>query len=392
VQPAEWLRLGGPGGAALGAALLLVGTSLPATGPMPAALGRGLPRELGVAAYPLLLLHLPVFWMIQMGVPTVRPAALLLTGGALAWLAGLLLQDGLLRRWRAGWRPAVAVPLLLVASVGVAAAGAGLYLSGTDRPPDLPGVPALADDRPLVLVLGGSTGGDMAAALAAVDGLYAVRDATRPGCGLLPSGLPQSERPRVSADAQLAGPQALPCGGWQERWRAAVDELRPAAVVLDLGADAAPARVPGTVPTPCDPAFRGHYRVLLAEAVAVLGDPPGAPPVLLADAMAGTGAAGAAARCFNALVSDAVATYPTLVPLDFEALLCPGGVCRTSTEFGRPSYDVAHLSAVERGELGPWLAAAVTAELEPARVAARRERVAAACGATEDRGQGGAGC
>jgi hypothetical protein len=249
-----------------------------------------------------------------------------------------------------------------------------------------------ADDRPVVLVLGGSTGGDMAAALAAADGPYAVRDATRPGCGLLPSGLPQPARPRVSAEAQLPGPQELPCGGWQERWAGEISRLRPVAVVLDLGADAAPTRVPDTAPTPCDPAFRGHYRLLVAEAVAVLGGGRGGPPVLLANAWAGVGETGAAARCFTALAAEAVATYPTLVPLDFEALLCPGGVCRTATEFGRPSYDVAHLSTVERGELGPWLAAAVTAELEPARVEARRERVATTCGAAEDRGLGGAGC
>jgi peptidoglycan/LPS O-acetylase OafA/YrhL len=411
-DPIEWLRLGGPAGAALGGALILVGASLPTDGALPAALGRGLPRELGVAAYPLLLLHLPVFWLIQMSVPTVRPAALLLTGGALAWLVGLLVQDGLIRRWRQAWRPAAAVALLLVAAMAVGAAGAGLHLSSTDVPPQVPigewqatgggqaaeptgwvsAAPGRAADRPVVLVLGGSTGGDMAAALAAADSPYAVRDATRPGCGLLPSGLPQPQRPRVSADAQLGGPQALPCGGWQQRWSAEIARHRPVAVLLDLGADAAPARVPDTAPTPCDPGFRSHYRVLIAEAVAVLADPRGAPPVLLADARAGVGETGAAARCFSALVAEAVASYPTLVPLDFEALLCPGGVCRTATEFGRPSYDVAHLSTVERGELGPWLAAAVTAELEPARVAARQERVAASCGAAEEREAGGAGC
>ncbi|HZG91538.1 MAG TPA: acyltransferase family protein, partial [Pseudonocardia sp.] len=104
-QPAEWLRSGGPTGAALGGALLLLAAQLPADGPVGSALGRGLPLELGRSAYPLLVLHLPVFWLIQQGVPTVRPAALAVAGTALAWLIGLLLQDGLVRRWRARRQP-----------------------------------------------------------------------------------------------------------------------------------------------------------------------------------------------------------------------------------------------------------------------------------------------
>uniref|UniRef100_UPI001BDD85A5 hypothetical protein n=1 Tax=Pseudonocardia lacus TaxID=2835865 RepID=UPI001BDD85A5 len=223
--PIEWLRTGGPGGAAAAGALLLLAAQLPAGGPVAGALGRGLPLELGRAAYPLLLLHLPAFWLIQQGVPTVRPAALLLTGAALAWLVGLLLQDGLLRRRRTRWTAWVSVPLVALAALAVGAGGAGLFLRGTDLPPPVPGLPGLVDgvgDRPVVLVLGGSTGGDLAAALAAAGSDYAVRDATRPGCGLLPSAVPEPERARTSAWAQLPGPAQPPCAGWAVRWRAEI--------------------------------------------------------------------------------------------------------------------------------------------------------------------------
>ncbi|WP_214408327.1 hypothetical protein, partial [Pseudonocardia lacus] len=163
---------------------------------------------------------------------------------------------------------------------------------------------------------------------------------------------------------------------------------RPVAVVLDLGADAAPARVPASAPTPCEPGFRAHYRLLLADAVRALGTGPDAAPVLLAGAGSGTGEA----RCFDALVAEAVATYPTLVPLDVEALVCPGGVCAQVIEFGHPSYDTAHLSTSERDEVGPWLAAAVTTELAPERAAARAEQAAGTCPAATDRGVDGVGC
>jgi peptidoglycan/LPS O-acetylase OafA/YrhL len=107
--PVEWLRLGGPSGAAAAGALLLLAARLPAHGPLAGALGRGLPLELGRAAYPLLLLHLPAFWLVQRGVPTVRPAALLLTGTR-AGLAG--------RPAPAGRAPAAVAGALAAVGVG----------------------------------------------------------------------------------------------------------------------------------------------------------------------------------------------------------------------------------------------------------------------------------
>jgi hypothetical protein len=243
-----------------------------------------------------------------------------------------------------------------------------------------------------VLVLGGSTGGDIAAALADAGTPYAVLDATRPGCGILPTAVPQPGRARMSAGAELPGPAGPACPDWPQRWRAEVVAHHPVAIVLDLAADAAPVRVPATAPTPCDPGFRSYYRTLVATAVDVLSGPDDRVPVLLADARMGTGEAAGAARCFDALVADAAATYPTLVPLDLEALLCPGGVCRTVTEFGQPSSDGVHLGVTERDELGPWLAGEVAAELDPVRAAARAEEAAVTCVAEPERGVGSAGC
>ncbi len=96
-------------------------------------------------------------------------------------------------------------------------------------------------------------------------------------------------------------------------------------------------------------------------------------PVLVLGPRTRSGADGGAARCLDARVANAVAAHKMLVPLDHQALLCPGGLCAEVIEFGRPAHDSAHLGAGERAVLGPWLRAAVAAELAPERVAARAQ-------------------
>lgn len=349
LDPEQWLRLGGPGGAAAGAAVLLLSIQLAGDGPLARALGRGLPAELGRAAYPLLVLHLPVYRIIETGVPAVRPAALLLVGGALTWLIGLVLYDGLLGRLAAR-RPVGAVVLVVVTAAAVVAGGTALHRT----PPVAPDTTA----GPRVLVLGGSVAQDMAAALTGSQ--YAVTEDTRPGCGLLPGAPALATPARLSAQAQLPGPPVAPCGGWQRRWRDLVTAERPAAVLLDLSGDAGPGR------NPCDAAFRARYRPLLAEAATILSAGSDGGPVLVADARQGAGEG--PGRCLQALIAEAVAARGALVPLDIDALLCPDAICPPLRD------DTAHLTGSAIDRLRPRLAEAVTVELDPARSATRAGR------------------
>ena len=111
--------------------------------PFAAALGRGFPVELGRVAYPLLTVHLFVYWLVQTAVPQARPFALLVVGGALTWLLALLVQDGLIRRAARRPVPTAAAVLLLVAAVGTSAvvldqaalrpSGAGPVCAGARR-------------------------------------------------------------------------------------------------------------------------------------------------------------------------------------------------------------------------------------------------------------------
>lgn len=363
IRPEEWLRAGGPVYAAVGAAVLLLAVHAHPDGAPARALGRGLPLELGRSAYPLLLLHLPIFWLLQLVIPGARPFALLVVGAALAWLLGLVLQEGIVRRV-VDRRSAIAAAVGLLA-LGVVAGGTVLHRAAQGP----------VGTGPVVLVAGGARASDLAHLLAAT-GRVTVVDASRPGCGLLPAAAPATGT-RTGTRGQL--PLAPPplCGDGIERARADVVGSVPAAVVVDLAADAGRAGSPG----PCDPAFRTRYRALLAEAAGIwtAGAPAG--PVLVVDGPPGS----RAGRCLDALLAEAVVDHGALVPLPIQASLCP---------FGPSTCDgtVAGLDAARRAALGRTIGDAVAAELTPARVRAREGELRADCAGRDDAAAARAGC
>ncbi|MGE0299438.1 acyltransferase family protein [Pseudonocardia sp.] len=342
LRPEDWILLGGPVYAAVATALLLVAVHAdPGRGLAPL-LGRGLPLELGRAAYPLLLLHLPLFWLVQLLVPGARPFALLVVGGALAWLAGLVAQDGVVRRV-AERRAVLAVAVVLLAGALVAVA---VTVQRGARTP--------VGTGPVVLVVGGSRASDLAVTLAAAGG-FTVLDGARPGCGVLPPAATRLPAP-TGTRGQLAHAPAPVC---PPAAVAAAD-----AVVVDLAADARP-RVDS--PDACDPAFRDPYRSLLTAATAAWTADGPARPVLVVDGPPGT-----RGRCLDGLLAEAVADRSALVPVLLRPLLCPPdtAVCDGS---------VTRLDERQRGALGRAVADAVAAELTPARVAARAAEQRAAC-------------
>ncbi|MDN5860814.1 MAG: acyltransferase family protein [Pseudonocardia sp.] len=352
-----WLVFGGPAAAAAAAAALLLAVHLDGgtpAGPIAGTVGRGLPVELGRSAYPLLLLHAPLFWLVQEAVPAARPFALIAVGGALAWVAGLLVQDGLLRRLRRG---SARRRLGIVTGLAVALlAGASVSLYAADARPLGPGA------GPTVLVLGGSSGADAAAALAASP--FTVVDATRSGCGLLPvAAVPGSPaRPTALGQAPAAAPDCADPLGW---WRSAVAAARPAAVVVDLSADAGTRPATSRLPGPCDPAFRPLYRALVADAVTALTADSPARPILVTTGRDQTGADGSR-RCLDALVVEAAMTHPEVVAFDPAMLLCPAGYCPTVGERGAPLLpDGVHLTDAGISALAAPLGQLVATELGP---------------------------
>jgi peptidoglycan/LPS O-acetylase OafA/YrhL len=353
LHPEDWLRLGGPGAASLGAAVLLIALHVPPDGPLSRTLSRGLPAEIGRMAYPLLLLHLPLFWAVQLVVPSARPFALLTVGGTLAWLLGLLLQDGVIRRWQA--RPLHLTTALLIALV---AFGAVAVSADSLRSAAI----GVGRSSPVLLVVGGSSAGDVAAALSHPGSPFTIVDASRPGCGLLPATAAVTTA-RTTTQAQA--PVGLAeCGDGAAQWRARIEAVRPDAVIVDLANDAARTNQPGR-PGPCDAAYREPYRELFAQAVAAWTEDARDRPVLLATVPHNPGRAeDLSRRCQNGLVVELTASYRSVLPLDLDAVLCPYEVCRTTTAEGRPLYDdYGRLSPAGVSDLAPWLQETVAGDL-----------------------------
>ncbi|WP_207387498.1 SGNH hydrolase domain-containing protein, partial [Protofrankia symbiont of Coriaria myrtifolia] len=371
-RPADWLRGGGPAVAAGAGALLLASVDRPPPparhNPLQWLLGRGVPVELGGLGYPLLLLHLPVFWVLATAFPQVRPHALLVVGGGLAALLGLLLQDAVVgrlrpRRWSLRWT----APVLVVAYTAVAVGGAWL--------PDLVEQRSRTGRQPVVLVLGGSFAGDLATAVGRRgSGRYPVVDRSLPGCGLFPAPPPVTPRAHVSADAQLpvsaraaAGP-ARNCAHWDRYWRSQIAASRPDVLLVDLSGDAAARLVGTTVVSPCDVGYRQVYRERLAAAARLWEQEAPGRPVLLANSRRATGDTDlVSSRCYNALVAEAAGRYPQILPLDVDAALCQGEHCWDRTASGGPFYvDAVHLTTAGMRQLAPWLETTISRAALPA--------------------------
>jgi hypothetical protein len=223
---------------------------------------------------------------------------------------------------------------------------------------------------PVLMVVGGSSAGHLAAAMNRPGSPFTVVDASRPGCGLLPATAAVTAA-RTTTQAQAPAGIAE-CGDGPAQWEARIAAIRPDALIVDLANDAeSTSRYGG--PGPCDAEYRPLYRKLFADAVAAWTHDDRTRPVLLATVPHDPERpADLPWRCQNALLVDLMAGHRSVVPLDLGELLCPGAVCRTETSGGRPLYDGrGRLSPGGVADIAPWLQETVATELrrseEPAR-------------------------
>jgi peptidoglycan/LPS O-acetylase OafA/YrhL len=341
-RPEAWLRAGGLGLTGLAAAVLAL-TLCQQQGHLARLFSWGPLTELGRLAYPMYLLHLPIYWLLATTKPEMASYGLLLLGGGLVWLAALIVHYAIGERLRVPtWRARLALPI-------TAACGAVVLVSVL--------LPAAVEKRmnpgggPVALTLGDSLAGDLAAALAGHgSGRLGVVDGAGPDCGVMPAELVRTSSGQVHAVARR-------CADWASSWRTSIARAHPSVILVHLGADAQQRWLDGRWLSPCDLSYRQRYTRQLEAAARVWAEEAPRARVLLLNERSATAAADeAATRCYNAIVRRVAVAEPQVALLDLDGFLCPDRRCGSATPDGRPLYSGrVHLSRPGMGYVAGWL-------------------------------------
>jgi peptidoglycan/LPS O-acetylase OafA/YrhL len=341
-RPETWLGAGGLGITGLAAAVLVL-TLCQEQGRLARLFSWGPLTELGRLAYPMYLLHVPIYWLLEITRPEIASYGLLLLGGGLAWLAALIVHYAIGERLRVPmWRARLALPIS--AACGVVVLVSVLLPAAVEKRMNPGG-------RPVALTLGDSLAGDLAAALAGQgSGRIGVVDGSGPDCGVMPAQLIRSSGGQV----QDVAPR---CVDWASSWRTSIARARPSVIIVHLGADAEQRWLDGRWLSPCDLAYRQRYtRQLEAAARVWAEEAPGARVLLLNERSATAAADEAATRCYNAIVRRVAVAEPQVALLDLDGFLCPDRQCGSATPDGRPLYSgQVHLSRPGMGYVAGWL-------------------------------------
>jgi peptidoglycan/LPS O-acetylase OafA/YrhL len=341
-RPETWLGSGGLGLTGLAAAVLALALCQE-KGRLAQVFSWGPLTELGRLAYPLYLLHLPIYWLLATTKPEIARYGLLLVGGGLAWLVALIVHYAIGERLRVRvWRARLGVPISAACAVVVLVS---VLLPVAVEKRMNPG------GRPVALTLGDSLAGDLAAALAGHgSGRLGVVDGAEPDCGVMPAKLVRS------TDGQV---RAVPpgCAHWASSWRTSIARARPSVIIVHLGADAEQRWLDGRWLSPCDLSYRQRYTRQLEAAARVWVEEAPRARVLLLNERTVTGAADeAATRCYNAIVRRVAVAEPQVALLDLDGFLCPDRQCGSAIPGGRPLYSGrVHLSRPGMGYVADWL-------------------------------------
>jgi peptidoglycan/LPS O-acetylase OafA/YrhL len=343
---ADWLYQGGMALIAALAALLAV--TLPSTTWLRRVFEYRALAGLGEISYALYLVHLPLYWLLQVVYPAVTPLALLLVAGSISWVVAYVLHHRVQERLRHRtwtWRRhgvATAATLALLAGSSVALAPAvAVRVNPTGRP--------------MAVVLGDSLAVDFADALNhGGDRAYDVVSGGVPGCGIM-----DARAVRLPHGGQYTVAPA--CRQWPRRWSALLTRQHPAVILVDLSWDEAEQSVGTTWLSPCTRQFRVRYEEQLAQARDLWQHVAPRVPVLVANRRTGsTDSTPRDARCYNQIVENFIRHTSATHLLDIDARLCPAGNCLIRTPDGRPLFtDGTHFTSAGKALIAPWLEAAL---------------------------------
>ncbi|WP_055494931.1 acyltransferase family protein [Streptomyces sp. TP-A0356] len=344
------------GGLAIVALLIAVTAACLSTdrGPLARVLRLKPLMEIGQISYSLYLLHLPVYWLLLMAYPDVKPYALFLLGTGLTWLLAMIMHYTIEQYRVRDWRPSRAVPLFTAASlvIGFGSWYLPTYIAHSMHP----------DGKPLVLTLGDSMAEDFATALSQYGDKYAVVDGGQGGCGIMQ---PQAVRDRVGK--VLKNWQA--CLAWKDFWTKNLQNAEPDAVLVHVGWDAAEQQISGRWLTSCDTAYRTRYLKQLDTAVSLIHKQAPKAKILLMNERRANGAIiDKWGTCFDDVIGTYVKSAPAQVSLvNLDAYLCRNGDCMQYNAQGKrlyPDGDGVHLTKVGMGFVTPWLEQQLSAALK----------------------------
>lgn len=314
-------------------------------GPLVKALSFKPLMEIGQISYSIYLLHLPVYWLLLMAWPDLKPWALFILGTGVTWLASMIMHYRIEQVRAREWRASRAIPLFTAGAlvVGTGAYYLPAYVTDSMRP----------NGKPLVLTLGDSMAEDFSTALSRYGNGFAVVDGGQGGCGVM-----SPDKARDKVGKVLVNWDA--CRRWKTAWKDQLDNSGPEAVLIHVGWDATEQNIGGTWLTPCDPAYRTRYLNQLAAAIDLVRKEAPQTKILLMNERRENGAINSAwGICFNKVVGQYVGKATTNVHLvDLDAFLCPGGQCRQYTPTGLrlyPDGDGVHLTNAGMGYVEPWL-------------------------------------
>ncbi|WP_405613652.1 acyltransferase family protein [Streptomyces sp. NBC_01508] len=301
--------------------------------------------EIGQISYSLYLLHLPVYWLLLMAWPDMRPYALFILGTGLTWLLSMIMHYTTEQYRIRDWRPARAVPLF---TVGFLVIGAGAYYLPTYVADNM-----RPDGKPLVLTLGDSMAEDFATALSQHGSQYAVVDGGQPGCGVM-----SPERVRDRNDKVFDNFDS--CRAWKTYWKDQLANSKPDVALLHVAWDAAEQQIDGKWLTPCDAAYRSRYTKQLKEAVSVITSQAPEARILLMNERGYNGVITSDwGECYNTAVREFTEDpSDKVVLMDFDGLLCDTSRCRDKTPAGLRLYprgDDVHFTDAGLAFVTPWL-------------------------------------
>jgi lysophospholipase L1-like esterase len=206
-----------------------------------------------------------------------------------------------------------------------------------------------------VLVLGDSLANDFASAMGTATGdVVRVEDAGIPGCGV--SG---AVRMRTAHGITQDAPAR--CNPWADRYRRALADASPDAVVVNVSWDAVSLDLGDGAWTDLrNPATAAAYAEQLRELAEVTR--AAGVPVLIANARPFNAImTPEQVAAFNAVITAMIDEQPHMRLLDLAERVCTSTGCATTTAAGEARYldDRVHFSAAGKREVAPWLTGAI---------------------------------